>query len=231
MFSSAIRIAFEKMLAGKYWFYLLPGLLLSLLFWETNVHYYDFEDFSKEYFENEGFWDKIGRFFTYVSRAIYLFIALTVLSPVYCLLSEKVDADLTGQHFDFSWYTLIRDTLRAFFSIILVYFIIFFIKGAWFLIALIFGINDINKFIYLALDTILFGFALFDYSMERYKINVFSSFSFVFQNKLSCLFLGIIFSVLLLIPYVGAFFSPFFTTIIGTIVYLYKTNKITTLET
>lgn len=223
----ALNASFKKLVAGKFWVFLIPGFLFSLLFWGINSDYYSYQNFGETFIEeNQSFWDKISHFFTILLYELYKFLVLTLLSPVYCILSEKVDSELTGTTYRFDFGQLILDVIRAVLTIFIALLLNAYVLGIWYFIAFLTGFHQLDQFIYLAISSFFVGYAFLDYSLERDKVGVLASFKFVRQNKLLTLFVGLAFYLVFYIPFIGVYTAPFLITIISTIAYLTKLERI-----
>jgi CysZ protein len=226
----AINATIKKLAFGKFWIYLIPGFLISLLFWDINQ---EFSFLKNQNYKADGIIDffsnfssNISHFLHFFLHEIYKFIILTILSPIYCLLSEKVDNEFTGDKFNFNLYRFLVEVIRAFFNICISLFLNMWFIGIWFLISLITGFHQLDTLIYFLISSYFVGFACYDYSMERYRVGVFSSWRFIRKNRLNTLITGVLFYFIFYIPLIGICLAPFLITIISTIVYLIKIDKL-----
>ncbi|TNE54541.1 MAG: hypothetical protein EP338_06910 [Bacteroidetes bacterium] len=228
-----LKISIEKLMQGKFWLYLIPALVIGIL-------YYASASYMEQYEENTWFasvpW--IGSylnkgavavmgFASYLLFMFYKFLVLTALSPVNCLLSEKLDNELTGAKFSGGFVRIITDLLRAVFILVVALFLNFMIMGIWWLFAWITGFHAIDSLIYWLINSFFLGFAFYDYSLERYGEAIFSSFGFGFGRMLHVLLTGALFNLIYLIPYAGILLAPFLVTMVSTVVYLKTKGKLT----
>jgi CysZ protein len=88
------------------------------------------------------------------------------------------------------------------------------------------GLDIVDPIVYFLISAFFFGFAMYDYSLERYGIRMFGTLTFAFEHMLTVILTGSIFLGLYNIPYVGIPLSPVITVMVSTIVYLYMTKKL-----
>jgi len=224
-----IKLTAQALSKGKFLEYFIPGIVLTLFF----LYY--------QYFlaSNDGFlglttgiswldWiaDLFESLLSFIVKHIYLFIVLTALSPFFTMLGEKFDFSLSGNKFNSTFKKFISDILRmvliVFIMIILEYvFILFYWVFAWSL-----DFHYIDDVVYFIISSFFFGFAFFDFALERYKKGVGSSLMYAFSNPLTMILTGGIFLGIYNIPIVGVPLSPVLTVMISTVVYLYQTERL-----
>ena len=230
----AAKVSYEQLMKGKYWIYLLPSIIISLVFFFiagiissifSFVNYADSVPFLGETLET-GVTATKG-FFSYLGDIFYQFLILTVLSPVYCLLSEKVDNDFTGAKFDGGIVRIMTDLIRAIFVVIIALFFNLIFMLLWFVFAWVTGFHLLDEIMYFLIGAFFIGFSFYDYSLERYEVGTFGSWGFGF-NKIPYMFItGGLFCLAYKVPFFGVILSPFLVTIISTVVFLKMNNKIT----
>lgn len=223
----AIKVSFEKLFQGKFWLYLIPSLIIFLI-------YYSIRSFFSGFVENTsvvadvplvgsyldtGVQAAIG-FMDFVFYELYKFLILTLLSPINCLLSEKVDNELTGAKFSGGIVRILSDLLRAIFIVIIAMILNLFFMFIWWLFAKISGFHIIDEIMYFLIGSFFIGFSFYDFSLERYGVGTFGSWSFGFGKMTYMLSTGAIFSGIYLIPDFGVVAAPFLVTIISTATYL-----------
>lgn len=229
----AITVTFQELGKGKFWLYLIPSLAIGLIFWiisEFIGSIFSFLNYAEE-FPVVGSWLGTGvsvtkGFFSYVGDLFYQFVILTVLSPVYCLLSEKVDNTVTGAKFNGGFTRIVTDFIRMIFIVIisLILYIVAFL--VWWTLSWILGLGVLDQFMNLFIGAFFLGFSFYDYSLERYNIGTWKSWMFSFEKMGYMLLTGIIFNFSFQIPFFGVILSPFLTTIISTVVFLKMHQKI-----
>ena len=135
------------------------------------------------------------------------FVVLVLMSPLLAYLSEKTENILTGKEYSFRLNQFIRDILRGIylafrnFIIEMIYLVLFFILGFVPIVNLIapFGLFIISSYYY--------GFSFMDYTNERKKRSVGESIQFVKRHKGVAVANGFLFSMFLVIPYIGVFMA------------------------
>ncbi len=161
-----------------------------------------------------------------ILNQLYIFIVLTLLSPFNTYLGEKMDTKLTGQEFSGGIIRFINDFFRMVFVVILALFLEFLALGIYWLFSYFIGIPIIDEIIYFMISAFFFGFSFYDFSLERYEINVMGSLGFAFRNPLTMILTGSIFLLIYNIPLVGIPLSPVITLMISTVVYLYIRKRL-----
>lgn len=224
---SAFRLAFQHLTQGKYWGYFLPSLVVGLLFGGFFGLLNWFAGFSSATGSvpvvGEYLADGISSFVRVtdvITTEIYKFFILTLLSPISCLLSEKVDNEVTGGNFSGGLTRIITDLLRAVFIVLVALLLNLVFMSAWWLFAKWTGFHLLDEIVYFAIAAFFMGFSFYDYSLERYGIGTFASWQFGFRKWPHILLTGLTFSILFSIPVVGIIGAPFVMTIVSTMVYI-----------
>lgn len=232
----AFQIAGEMLLKGKYLYYFIPGLVITILYWYFYSMGASFND--RLYIVDEipliggflsGLLDFLLSGFEFIFNQIYIFVVLTMLSPFNTSLSEKIDNELTGNKMKSGFVRFINEFIRMIFVVILaltleLIFLIFYWIISWILPDLI------DEIIYFTIAAFFFGFSLFDFSLERDEVGVFGSLGFAFSNPLTMFVTGGLFQIIYMIPYLGIPLSPVFSVMIATVVYLYIKGRIPDLK-
>ena len=174
---------------GKFLVYFIPGLIASLFFAslytltreiETALGFVKYVPLIGEYIYSA----VSGTFglIYFIFLQIYMFTVLTLLSPFNTLLSEAVDTEITSRTYSFSIAQVIKDFLRMIFIVFLALFMEFFFMIAWWIISWIFGLGILDSLMYFLISAFFFGFAFYDYSLERSKKGVIDSLGFSFSK-------------------------------------------------
>ena len=156
---------------------------------------------------------------------VYKYLVLTLVSPFLALLSEKVEQELTGQEYPFSWGQLLRDLGRAAiinfrnFSLELLATIVFAILTFVPLIGLL------SPIALLMVQSYFYGFALMDFNAERHRLNRRATETWMRRHFWAVTSHGLIFHFIFIIPLVGWFFFFILATIAGTITWLELKNN------
>ena len=229
----SINLAFQELMKGKFWLYLLPSLFISLFFWLVSgvlgsifgfLNHADSVPLIGSYLDTG---IQSGKsFFSYLGDLFYEFVILTILSPVYCLLSEKVDNTVSGAKFNGGIIRILTDLLRAIFIVFISMILYFLLMATWWIFSWVIGFHILDEIIYFVIAAFFLGFSFYDYSLERYQIGTVKSWGFGFNNILYMVLTGSIFHLMFQVPFVGILFAPFFSSIISTIVYLKMHHKI-----
>lgn len=179
-----------------------------------------------------GFLLKIALFFFYL--AIYKYLILAILSPFLAMLSEKVEEKFTGKTYPFVFKHYVQDILRG----LKINFRNMFVEILWivllFFISFIPLIGFIVPVILFLVSSYFYGFAMMDYSLERYRLSVKESIKFARKNKGFAIANGIIFYLLFIIPVIGLLVAPSYSCVaaaIGCEKIRVKENKTTIVKT
>ena len=159
-----------------------------------------------------------------------------ILSPFNTLLSEKVAFDLTGVKIKFDLERLISDLIRMIFIVLVAVTLQLFFFFIYFIVSSILGLGFLDEAVYFVISAFFYGFAFYDYSLERDQIGVFGSLRYAFSNMLlvsltgafflllytiGSFFVGsFTFSFLSILPNLGIIAAPVLTTILATYVYI-----------
>lgn len=228
----AIKDTFSLLSKGNFLLYFIPGAIATLLFALFNYLIGILFGSANELTEQTGWFatafSKVGSVFDFITTQLYIFLVLTVFSPINTILSEKLDSKLTGQKFSFSIIRLINDFIRMIFIVIIALSLEFVFIIIWWIFCWIFGLDDtiVYQIISFLIGAFFFGFSFYDHSLERYQISVFGSIGFAFSNILMVMMTGTIFKLLYYFPYIwevsylGIMLAPVLTTMISTIVYI-----------
>lgn len=151
---------------------------------------------------------------------VYKYLVLTLISPFLALLSEKIEEEQTGREFPFSWSQLFRDLGRAA-AINFRNFVLEFIATIIFAIfTFIPLIGLLSPVALLLVQSYFFGFALMDFNAERHRLSRRSTESWMRRNFWSVSGVGVIFHFIFLIPVIGWFLAPVWSSVAGTLVWL-----------
>ncbi len=154
-----------------------------------------------------------------------------ILSPVYACLSEKTEKILTGNDYPFSFIQFIKDIWRGIMLAIRNFAIEMILTIGLFILSFIPLVGLFTGITLFIITSYFYGFSFIDYSLERRKMDLKTSVSFVKENKGIAIGNGLIFAFILLIPYIGVLLSGFISIIsvvaatISTIECCVKNNK------
>ena len=219
-----IKMTFETLAKGKLWIFFVPGLAVGLMFFSILQVTGSIEEIVS--------WTKdiwvlgwlVEGFFYIVQLILYAiiqFIVLTLLSPFNSLLSEKFDSEITGREFKTSFIQILNDFLRAIFvAFIAITFEITCMIIWWTLSWFLPGSDFLDPIMYFLIAAFFFGFAFYDYSLERHGVSTTRSIGFSFSKMSYMLLTGSIFQLIFMSPYVGLFIAPVLATFIATGAYV-----------
>jgi len=229
----ALRLGWDELAKGKFWGYLIPSVAISLVFLVIYalirllfgaIDLLHLIPFIGTYIESglQG----IQSLVNFIMIESYAFFILTLLSPINCLLSEKVDNEITGAKFSGGIVRILTDLLRTVMIVLVALFLNLVVMGLWWLISSMTGFHALDEPIYFLIGAFFIGFSFYDFSLERYSIPNFGSWQFGFSHAPYMLLTGTLFSLIFSIPYLGIMLAPFLVTIFSTIVYLKLSNRI-----
>lgn len=228
---------------GNYLLYFIPGIVVAVLFWQVFIFLGTVET-SVSFLENIPLlgtflgWVLGGAFgiIKFITTQLFVFFVLTILSPFNTLLSEKVAFDLTGVKIKFDLERLISDLIRMVFIVIIAVILQLFFFFIYFIVSSVLGLGILDKAVYFLISAFFYGFAFYDYSLERDQIGVFGSLRYAFSNMflvsltggfflllytIGSFFVGsFTFSFLSILPNLGIIAAPVITTILATYVYI-----------
>lgn len=237
-----IVTSIEHLAKGKYLIYFLPGLILTGLFWyfrSKTIEIDEAIDLTSEYSwlnwigstVDSGISKAFG-LIDFLIEQLYIFIALTALSPFFTALGEKYDRELTGKITEGGLLRFINDMIRMIFVVMLSLFLEFVFIGLYWLVSKIFGIPEIvNTIVHYSITAFFFGFAFYDFALERYEKGVITSLGFAFSAPLGMIIIGSLFQGLYMIPYIGVPIAPVLVVMVSTVAYAYYIKSLPTTKT
>ncbi len=141
------------------------------------------------------------------------YLIIIMMAPVFAIISEKTEQILSGNSNPFQWAQFFKDIRRGillalrnlsieiFFTIILVFLSFIPVVGIF---------TTVTLFL---VSAYFYGFSFIDYTLERKKLNVKNSIQFIKQNKGLAIGNGTIFSLVLLIPFIGVTLAGFLSIV------------------
>jgi len=216
-------------------YYLIPGIIGFLLFIMAIQGYLRLTRFTGKYFttlaaERDFSGSIFGTALNYlinflaisdkfiipiVLAIIFFFvfkpILIVLISPILSFLSEKIDEHLTNNKFEFSLKDNIKFILRG-----LKIGVICFLKqiiGTIILILIGFIpiIGLLSPILIFLIQSYFTGFAFMDYTLERYQFSTKDSMKFIRKKRSYSVICGCVFTLLLIIPFIGIFIAPLIT--------------------
>lgn len=152
--------------------------------------------------------------------SLFRYILLILLSPFLAFLSEKVENHENGKDFPFSLRQMGNDIIRAIIINGQNLGIEILLTIALSLFAFIPVIGLISPFAILAVQSYFFGFAIMDYSPERYRWTRKQTSAWMRKNYAAVTAIGLAFHLCFLIPVFGWIVAPILATIAGTLSFL-----------
>jgi CysZ protein len=224
-FFSAIPFILKK---GLWWTYLVPVLLTILIFlvgW-VSVDYLlsELKNLLLNQLDKNSFiypyvvpilsgllWLIVKIVFLFIFNYLNGYILLIIISPLLAYMSEKTEKILTGREYPFSLNKYVSDVVRGiligirnfFYQTILTAVILIFI----FIPILGEVVAILLPFVIFFIGAYFYGFSFIDYVSERRGYKIKDSVKFVRMNAGFSIALGVIFSVMLMIPFIGSFLA------------------------
>lgn len=229
-YSKAFDILFTKNLA---WFFLFPLVLNIVLFIigtssiNLLIDYLEIQINNLIGLDTAVFWGS-GVLRTVLSWTLYILfklmyviafayiggkVVIIFMSPVFSVLSEKVDKVLTGNKYPFSAEQTMRDIIRGIIIasrnmlLELVAIIIIFALGLIPFIGWV--ISFIGTFVLFGVAAYFYGFSFMDYTSERKRLNISQSVKYINKNIGISIGVGSIFTLALIIPICGTLLASF----------------------
>ncbi len=153
----------------------------------------------------------------FIFSSFLKFIVLIVCSPIMALLSERIDEIKSGKRYPFRFGQFLHDIFRG----IRVTFRNMFFEYGILLLCMIIGWIPlvgwiIVPFIYL-IGWYFLGFNMMDYSYERRKLKISEGAKFTRKHKGIAIGNGMMFSFLLMIPFLGITLAPILSVVAATL--------------
>lgn len=229
----AAKLAVGELSKGKVWLYLVPSLVIAMLFLGVFLFFHQVSESAEAArgipliggYITSAVQQTVG-FFVWVENQIYMFFILTLLSPINCMLSERIDNEVTGARFDGGILRILTDLGRAFLLLLFTLILNFTVMAVWAFFAWITGFHALDNIVYFLISAFFVGFSFYDFNLERYGIGFFGTIGFSFEKMSYVLLTGAVFSLIFMLPAVGVLLAPFLVTILSTIVYVKMNNKI-----
>jgi CysZ protein len=154
------------------------------------------------------------------------YIVMILMSPMYAILSEKVEEKLTGKVYPFSLKQLLKDIARGIAITLRNMFIELIIIVLFGLITFIPIVNLFVPLFLFLVSAYFMGFSLFDYSCERHKMSFRSSIHFMKGNRPYLLGVGTMYNILSYLPFIGYILPPLVASVGATKTFLMIKNNL-----
>ena len=152
----------------------------------------------------------IVKFIYYILYVMYSgYIVMIIMSPVYSILSEKIESHFTGKQYLFSWSVFFHDVIRGILISLRNMFLQTFLSIILFILSFIPVVSLMTPFLMLILTSYFYGFSFLDYAIERRCANVKSSVRFVHSKFWETIGIGSVFTLALMLPIMNVFVCSF----------------------
>lgn len=146
------------------------------------------------------------------------YVTLIILSPVLAYLSERVDQIQTGKEYPFNSVQFLKDVgrgvLLASRNMIIEFVWVIALWTATFFIPILLPFTAIILFI---VSAYYYGFSMIDYSSERRRLSIRESIHFIQKRKGLTLGNGVVYQLLVSIPFFGAIVAPITAVVAATL--------------
>ncbi|HEY1047024.1 MAG TPA: EI24 domain-containing protein [Bacteroidia bacterium] len=137
------------------------------------------------------------------------YFVLIIMSPIFSLLSEKVEEKLSGQIYPFDFVQFLKDIARG--TIISLRNML--IETAWIIIFWFVGLfigpfNLILTPVLFLISAYFFGFSMMDYSCERKRMGIREGIRYIRRNRLFAMGIGTMYALLDFVPIIGFTIGP-----------------------
>lgn len=192
---------------------LSDGMITSLSEW-VNIEHWDFWGSGFIVTLIKGFiWVVLRILFFIIYAYIGGYVILILLSPVFAFLSEKTEEKLSGTKLPFNGVQFIKDIIRGVLlalrnlTVEMLFTILLFILS---FIPIVGYLTPIALFL---VSAYFYGFSFLDYTFERRRMKIDMSVRLMRNNKGLAIGNGFVFSLVLLIPYIGVMLAGFISII------------------
>ncbi|HTF05925.1 MAG TPA: EI24 domain-containing protein [Bacteroidia bacterium] len=152
------------------------------------------------------------------------YIVLIVCSPILAILSERIDEIISGRTYPFNFGQFIKDMMRGILVTLRNMMLETLFILACFVIVWIPVVGLITIPILWFVSWYFMGFAMMDYTYERQKFTINQGAQYTRRHKGIAIGNGFIFSMILLIPFIGICIAPILSVVAATLAVL-ETNE------
>lgn len=151
----------------------------------------------------------IGLMLFLISGKISKYVVLILLSPLFSLLSEKVEELENNTTFPFSVIQFLKDIIRGSFLALRNLFIELFLIAVFTVIGLFSGpFAVIVTPLLWIVSSYFYGFSMIDYTCERKKMSIKEGIRYIRKHRLFAIGIGSMYLLVELIPVVGMIIAP-----------------------
>ena len=162
--------------------------------------------------------------FVILASKLNKYLVLILLSPMNTIVAGRTEYVLSGNVYKFEVKQFINDIYRGINFSIRNLFSQFFVVFIWIGITMVFPFLDAFTFwVLFVIGGYFYGASLLDYNLEKRKISMEKSFSFIFKNAGITLSIGLLFSSLFFTSF-GILLAPLTGVVAGTVALHNKYN-------
>ncbi|WP_430815019.1 EI24 domain-containing protein [Carboxylicivirga sp. RSCT41] len=192
---------------------LSDGVITSINEW-MNIEAWDFWGSGFVISLIKGFiWIVLRLLFFIIYAYIGGYIILIMLSPVFAFLSEKTEEIISGTTIPFNFQQFMRDILRGVLLAMRNLSVELFFTVLLFLLSFIPVVGYLTPVALFLVSAYFYGFSFLDYTFERRRFKIDVSIRFMRRNKGLAIGNGFVFSLVLLIPYIGVMLAGFISIV------------------
>lgn len=229
MIQRYFEVLAELLKQKKLYYFLIPGAIITMgyiyLRWM-----FGWLGTPAELPNDAGWWMKFvnaieesGKWFL---QHTYQFTMITLLSPVMAILAERADNTLSGSKFDGGFTRIMTDLFRTILIVLTAFVFSMVVYLIWSLLAWTLGLQFLTPYILFFVNAFFIGFAYIDYALERYQYSIRASWAYSFNNSWTLIGVGLLFSGIFYIPYLGALAAPFIITLLTTAIWHVRVNEV-----
>lgn len=226
LYKKSLKLVFEYFIFKKYFLYIIPGLIISTL--NFGIEFY-LNRVNPEGAAQPTSVEKLQEIsidvLIFLQDQFFSLLLIIFLTPLYSTVSYKLDTQLTNVNHNQNFSEKLNVMLRMLWLSFLILSLELAVSGSWYLVSIILKISSINFIVFKLISIYFMGMAFFDLSFERYHKSVKRSLNFASNHILTILLVGLFYTGLYYIPYIGKFaLAPVLTTMLTTVIYL-RVNK------
>lgn len=177
--------------------------------YETNLTDIRFEGFPTDSEEMKLLLVAIQIILVVVSLKLSKYIILIMMAPVMTILSTRTEYILTGNQYPFNFNQFVNDLYRGVnFALRNLFRQVLIIVG-WYLLTMVFPYLDDFTFPFIfCVGAFYYGASLMDYTNERRRMSMEESISFIRRHSGIAIAIGMFFSALFFVKYIGIIIAP-----------------------
>jgi len=166
-------------------------------------------------------------FVFYLYFQFFKFFVLVICSPILAFTAERINQILYNPpQAPFNWKLFFKNIWRTININLKNVFIELFLTTILFLLSFISFLTPITGALIIIISSYFVGYGIFDFRNEFRNLNVSESDKMVWRNKGLATGVGLIFNLLILIPFLGALIAPSMALVAGSLaVYEFEEEK------